>query len=535
MTVGALYQIKNLNSNAANNFLDFDPQISFFKKVYRKHTRFAMENITFDNLSRNTMNFDNNVIITCDIPRNADLLHNLYFTFELPAIYSGKYTTTSTPQYEYNYEFQWIKNIGTNIFNYVSLKVSNQEIDRVYSDYFTIWKELMLNDNEKKVYDRNIGSIPEIYDPANGLGMNGNYPNITSESTQSQKWINNKTQVIEYSNFSGNNDNLIPSIHGQKIKVPLLFWFCNNSGLALPLISLQYSVVSLEFEMKPFKDLYTFIDPKFETNSKSFKRRIKPSSESHHSISNFTSNYSYNIRPNVEGEYIFLDDEERRRFALNDQEYLITQSRITNKDGVQITSQNEETMAKLVPAFNPVSFITWVIKRDDLKNVNDWNNYSNWVYEDIPPYSYEYNKRCMKYDTVLNKRIFYDNEGDNNNHRNFYNINTLKKNILKSARIEYDGNLRIDKDADYFSKQQIQQHFKNNCKDGIYVYSFSINPKEYQPSGSCNFSNINIPRLYFKRNTIENFNYYNHKAFIFIISYNIFTITSGMGSLKFTN
>ena len=46
-----------------------------------------------------------------------------------------------------------------------------------------------------------------------------------------------------------------------------------------------------------------------------------------------------------------------------------------------------KVLAKLVPAFNPVSFLTWIVKRDDLEQVNDWNNYSNWVYPDIPPYS----------------------------------------------------------------------------------------------------------------------------------------------------
>ena len=86
MTVGALYQIQNLNRNATNNFLDVDPQISFYKIVYRKHSRFAMENILFNNLSRSTLEYDEDVTIKCNIPRNGDLLKSLYFTFELPHI-----------------------------------------------------------------------------------------------------------------------------------------------------------------------------------------------------------------------------------------------------------------------------------------------------------------------------------------------------------------------------------------------------------------------------------------------------------------
>ena len=65
MTVGALYQIKNLNTNSANNFLELNPQISFYKIVYRKYSKFAMENIQFNNLSRNTLDNNNNVTIKC--------------------------------------------------------------------------------------------------------------------------------------------------------------------------------------------------------------------------------------------------------------------------------------------------------------------------------------------------------------------------------------------------------------------------------------------------------------------------------------
>ena len=325
MTVGALYQIKSYSSNSENNFLEYDPQISFFKAVYRKYTRFAMENIKFDNLSRNTLSYDSNVIITSNVPRNGDLLKNIYLTFELPDIYSGSYTNNKKKEI---YEFNWIKNIGTNIFNYVKLKINDQDIFKLYSDYLNIWKELHLTDEEKQVYNENIGHVKELYDPKNGMGQNGKYPNITKaakitgsetdESVQSRRWLNHDPQII---NFSEKNDKTFPSILGRKIKVPLPFHFCSNSGLVLPLIALQYSIISLEFEMKQFRDLYTIIDPKFESSSSSFGKRIKPSSDSHHKMNNFTTDYNFNIKPNIEGEYIFLDKDERKRFALFDHEY----------------------------------------------------------------------------------------------------------------------------------------------------------------------------------------------------------------------
>jgi hypothetical protein len=542
MTVGALYQIQNLNTNSANNFLEHNPQISFYKIVYRKHSRFAMENISFNNLSRSTLDYDENVIIKCDVPRNGDLLRKLYFTFELPNIYSGKKTTSNI---ESNYEFQWIKNIGINIFNYMTLKFNGQEIDKLYSDFIIIWKELNLSDEEKEIYNESIGNISELYDPKNGPGQNGNYPHITTGNTntdQADKYsekniifngnnvLFNQTNIMENSTTYG--DNIFPSILSRKIKVPLSFYFGNNSGLAIPLIALQYCVISLEFEMKKFHDLYTIIDAKYTESSNSFNKRIKPSSESHHSMDNFTNSYSYNINPNVEGEYIFLDENERKRFAAFDHEYLIEHSKISNKDGIEIGYNIEETSAKIYSAFNPVKYLTWVIKREDFKYINEWSNYTNWIYPNIPPYSNEYNYMNSYYNLTNSKNVFYDSSS----HKSLFSTVNLKKNILTSVKLEFDGNLRIEKDSDYFSKQQMYQHFNKRVQDGIYVYSFSLNPLDYQPSGNCNFSNINNPKIYFKKELhTDSFTEHNYRAYVYVISYNILIIKNGNGNLKFVN
>ena len=546
MTVGALYQIKNLNTNSANNFLDFNPQISFYKIVYRKHSRFAMENISFNNLSRSTLEYDENVTIKCDVPRNGDLLRSLYFTFEIPDIYSGKKTTNG---HSSNYEFQWIKNIGTTIFNSMTLKINDQEIDKLYTDYINILKELTLSHDETAIFNENIGHVTELYDPKNAAGNNGTYPHSTDQASatlQADKfnsknielngpnWRLNQTNIHE--STTGNYDShIFPSILGRKIKVPLPFYFCSNSGLSLPLIALQFSVLSLEFNMKKFQDLYTIIDTLYTESSNSYNKRIKPGSSGHHSIDNFTNDFSsYNIKPNVEGEYIFLGEEERKRFAVFDHEYLIEQSRISNKDGIELKTTSEETNSKIYSAFNPVKYLAWVVKRDDFKHINQWSNYTNWINPDIPPYSNQNVSNDKYYNLTASKNVFYNSE--DSNHKAFFNPIELRKNILTNVKIEFDGNVRIDKDAEYFSKQQVYQHFKKKTTDGIYVYSFSLNPLDYQPSGSCNFSDIYNPRIYFKKNVNNgSFSEYNYRAYVYIVSYNILIIKNGTGNLKFVN
>lgn len=549
MTVGALYQIKNYNTNSANNFLELNPQISFFKTVYRKHSRFALENIAINELSRSKLSFNETVIITCDIPRNGDLLKNLFFTFELPDIYSGSFTD-STNNITENYNFQWIKNIGTNIFNYVALKINDQIIDKLYGDYINIWKELCLNNTEKNTFNQNIGHEAELYDPKNGLGQNGKYPNAIDSGTntnaeQSARWENHNYKVLSNSNLSliDNISNVFPSILGRKIKVPLPFSFCLNSGLAIPLIALQYCIVSIELEMKPFKDLYTIIDPDSTnvsidgTSINSFRKRVKPStSNSNHEITNFTLNYDYNIKPNIECEYVFLDQEERKRFALYDHEYLIEQTKLVNKDGVELKTSVEQTETKVMPAFNPVKYLTWVVKRDDMSKINEWNNYSNWVNENVPPYSNAYYYEDRFYNLIDNKEIFFNPKSTVVNHQNLFNKENLKRNILTGVKLEFDGNSRIDKNIEYFEGQQIYQHFKTNPKKGIYVYSFSLNPLDFQPSGNCNFSNIYNVKMFFKKNIQENLgSMYNYRAYIYTISYNILVIKNGTANLKFVN
>ena len=387
-----------------------------------------------------------------------------------------------------------------------------------------------------------------MYDPANGAGQNGTYPHISSGTTntlQAEKFNNKRVEIVgsqlifKHDNIletttSNYDDTIFPSIKGRKIKVPLPFSFTKNTGLALPLIALQYSVLSLELNMRKFLELYTVIDSKYSASSNSFGKRVKPNSNSEFGIDNFTNNYAFNIRPNIEGEYIFLDDEERKRFAIHDHEYLYEQVKTLDKDGVEIRTNIEETNAKILSAFNPVKYLTWVVKRDDFKHINQWNNYTNWVYPDCPPYSNEYMYKDLYYNLNSGTDIFYN--FNNTTHKTYFNKTDLKKHILTNVRIEFDGNVRINKDGDYYLNQQPYEYFKKRGADGNYIYSFSLNPTDYQPSGVCNFSDISNPRIYFKKELhSDGFSEHNYRAYVYIVSYNILVIKSGIGSLKFVN
>ena len=194
-----------------------------------------------------------------EIKRSGDLVSDIYMVFTLPDIFSSG-----------NTNFQWIKNIGFNIINKVSIYIGNSLIDENYGEWFNIWNELTLPESKRKEFDEMIGNVPELYDPENATSQ-GYYPN----------------------RFVGNDT--IPSIKSRKIRVPLIFWFNRNYSLALPLVALQYYPVEINIEMRRITDLYTVIET--ETTAPKFGTRIKPlktnaNYQSRYSLVNFVKDSS---------------------------------------------------------------------------------------------------------------------------------------------------------------------------------------------------------------------------------------------------
>ena len=217
---------------AQDVYLTGNPQITFFKVVYRRHTNFSIESIqqTFNgNVSANSR-------VTCQISRNGDLVHKLYVVMN-EAVTSG------------------VESIKK-----VEVEIGGQLIDRQYGSWMKIWNELTLPKN------------------------------------QYVKW-----------------DDLTKANNGKRY-VPLDFWFCRNIGLALPLIALQYHEVKINIE--------------FGSNPDGAE---------------------------LWADYIFLDTDERRRFAQLSHEYLIEQVQFT---GEESTSASGDLNAKL--SFNhPVKELIW--------------------------------------------------------------------------------------------------------------------------------------------------------------------------------
>jgi hypothetical protein len=493
MTVGALLQLEYGNADRMS-FLTLNPQITHFKSVYKKYTNFATQFITNQPTTSRPLSFDIDTTISFKIPRDGDAIRDMYLTLELPDIYSDS-----------NYQFQWIKRIGEYIVKDVSIQIdTNQSVDKHYAEWFHAYSELNYDEGKKKGYYEMIGNVPELYDPSNAPGNNGQYPSTS----------------------------YAPSIINRKIYLPLIFWFNKFASMSFPLVSIQQTVINLTFTFRKLQGLYTVVDYSGAPNNGT-GYRVQPS-KSNHYIGNFlkpinTQKSTLDVNPRLEINNVFLDNEERKRFALASHEYLITQlQRI-----YEPSKSSAGIKLDLKDINKPVTELVFMIRRSDMEDVNDWSNFTNWNVSNIPPYSNGYSN---PYGLPLNI---------NSNNIEYYKT----KNILKSAVIRIqtqeittgdvvnnDTLAKIDgKDSVFYNKMQNFNANQNIPSEGIYTYSFSLDNSSLQPIGAVNMSSISNKDILLNLSDINpngGYNYpslptYQYNIYVFAVNYEILKIMAG--------
>ena len=430
---------------AQDVYLTGNPQITFFKVAYRRHTNFALEAIE--------QTFNGNATygsrVTCQITRNGDLINRVYFV--------GTITNTNAKIAETgknNNCIALVPYFGLKLLKTIELEIGGQRIDKHYSEWLYIWNELSLPQGKRDGYKLMVG----------GDKLNRS---IVLEAEQS------------YS-----------------VYVPLEFWFCRNVGLALPLIALQYHEVKINIE---FENVQNMVDKGYNYSNKAFLLKdtagvsLTATQELNYFFSGGTK---LDLSASLWVDYIFLDTDERRRFAQLSHEYLIEQLQFTGSDTV---SAGENSLKSIRMNFNhPCKELIWVIKpkpagADLEKQTIYWNNFTD---------------------------------------RNADNQYVLAKNPVTIAKIQLNGNDRFaDRKGNYFSLVQPYQHHEhtpNNFNAGINVYSFAIKPEEHQPSGTLNMSRIDTAVLSVASKV-------DGSIYIYTVNYNVLRILSGMGGLAYSN
>ena len=451
---------------AQDIYLTGNPQITFFKVVYRRHTNFAMEAI--EQTFNGTANFGKRV--TCTISRNGDLIHRIYLQATLPKVQLAS-TDGSGAQ------FRWLNYVGHNLISYVELEIGGQRIDRHYGDWLQIWNELTQEAGKQAGYAEMVGNVPEL---VNVLVQGGE----TCDDACAGGEPNTLAEVA----------NCAPEY---TLYIPLQFWFCRNPGLALPLIALQYHEVKINLEMNEIKYLcWDYVT----------------GTAASHAIRDRVSGFGL-VSASLYVDYIYLDTDERRRFAQVSHEYLIEQLQYTGAESV--TSSNN----KIKLNFNhPTKELVWVVQRDSYVACDDvtpaaWKgqqpfNFSDWWDRSVLDSGYSLTRV----------------EGLAGN------------NPVVTAKIQLNGHDRFsEREGKYFNLVQPFQHHTNIPAVGINVYSFALKPEDHQPSGSCNFSRIDNATLLLTltNNTVSSTN--TAKVHVYAVNYNVLRIMSGMGGLAYSN
>jgi len=414
---------------AQDVYLTGDPQITFFKVVYRRHTNFSMESIaqTFNG----TPDFGRKVSAT--IARNGDLIHKCYLQVTLPDIEN---TASSSAA--------WVPYVGHRLVNNVELEIGGQKIDKHYGEWLYIWSELTETEGHRSAFDTMVGHT-------------GDQSPAPASENADQAQVSGLQAIA-----------LDSTVNSATLYIPLQFWFCRNAGLALPLIALQYHEVKINVE--------------FETQANCIYGVNSGTGVTAATVGGVTA-----FDAQLYVDYIYLDTEERRRFAQVKHEYLIEQLQFTGSESVTASAN------KLRLNFNhPVKELVWVVSSQT--GNGDWNNFSTLSNVDA-------------------SGILYGNGANN----------------CTNAKLQLNGHDRFaQRNGAYFNLVQPYQHHTSSPSQGINCYSFALKPEEHQPSGTCNFSRIDNATLNMTSASAGT-------AKIYAVNYNVLRVMSGMGGIAYTN
>ena len=479
---------------AQDIYLTGNPQITFFKVVYRRHTNFSME--TIEQTINGTAIASAGGTGTVTISRNGDLVHKVYVTSSTAGIENGD-----------------------ELVSEVELEIGGQRIDRHYKEWNQIWSELSVPDSKALAFKNMTSALSHDFGPTivTPLARDGSIG---------------------------------------MAQVPLNFWFCRNPGLALPLIALQYHEVKLKFTWGT--DLLTG---------------------------------ATNAACKVMCDYIYLDTDERRRFAQVSHEYLIE----------QLQKQSATATASTKLNFNhPVKELIWTsaalnaygTAQLKLNGHDRFSAQEEEYFQIRQPYDYHTAVPGANYSfadrpqmitpidtgilteadapaatvatlavaslTVHADTVAATTDGVSAGFRRgdvmlitlgahdaalqggagqvssfIVQIASLTATVLTFNTPLLAAHLGAYTDADGLSVRIIGrvQDPKSRCSSfskKINVYSFALKPEEHQPSGTCNFSRIDNAKL----DTVSALTAEDN---IYAVNYNVLRIMSGMGGLAYSN
>lgn len=527
-----------------NIVLSHEPQITFFKIIYRRYTNFSIETVRTDFLNQ-SQNFGKKYSV--ELSKLGDLIHKMWLLIDLPDI---PISFNNFQNYDNKLKFKWAKKVAYALIDYVEIDIGGQIIDKQWGEWMNVLNELNWN-NFNGSLDQYIGNTPEF---------------------TTYEYVKN-------------------GIKSKSLYIPLFFWFCNNSGLALPLLCLEYSIVRFYISLNNFQncaiyspdsfielsnyygqgilgepliqyssqgvawgefdslDVNTYNDNYVPTSYNLYFRKISDNLFIT-TVDNYYTQYNLNLLLNLKSklnyfiyglksnsifvpigsgtnntnsinivksynlyiptlslksmylliDYIYVDREERSKFFNNKHDYIIEQVYYSNP--IYVNNLNNKNYIEII---NPCKFIIFMAQVQYFlnPNVNELFNYNIYFFDP-------------------NKTSY----------SNIFKQKSIIKNVTININSTSVSNLI---DMNYYNLfSPFSCYPKSKIPSGFGLLTFSLYPDDLQPSGSLNMSSIN--KLDF--NSIFypidiDYNLYVFKTYS--VTYNYLRIADGIAATIFTN
>jgi len=638
-------------------YLTGNPQITYFKVVYRRHTNFSMEDIVINTI--NNPNFSGQVIQKID--KLGDLFHKVNFVFKGDKVYAG----------------HGLANPSTALINYVGLTIGGHEIDRQYGHWMETYYELTkpnpngtisniskiddtsishtasnedlalsqfyaknASDAHPYYFDNRLNKLTNIFGPGfsypptkfqrssrsggvyceptylqeleTGFDEIGesfdnasmiddsqgpasfSFKSVNTDGSQSDYSITSATinasitdgqrgstsashQSASFTVASRINTKkslFTGSILGRFV-LEIPFYMSKDPGLALPLIAIQNQEIQLDINFASSGDAdwsnhnydgsgsgvnYLSTNGTISNTQNVFNAHItNDGNQILKPIRNRTNN-TINMNIDISVLYIYLDTDERRRFAEVSHEYLIEQVQY-------ITTSAQDANIDISGFSHPVKEIIWTGKPYNSADITyAENTIDSTINASFLNNGKKVHKSGVRFVPGNNDNILGGSIKNSDFTLSFGNASgnaALSSSYSDGSIFSSDGKYvagligpstptsldmcdwsislnNIDrispKGLEYFTRYNVDEYHTGygsvSCPDSIAVYSFALKPEEHQPSGSCNFSKLDKAFLHrYKRQTTNN-DYV--KLNIYAVNYNILRIMSGMAAIAYT-
>lgn len=321
MAAGALIQIVT-SKGSPDLYLTLNPQMSFFRTIYKRHTSYAIETvqIEFDSVP----NFGKQV--KAKLAKYGDLISKIYLRIKLDGIngqnrksFEKEYDDVNNEhtdcycencikkQQKNKLNYGWVNCLGHIILNSMFIEIGGQQIDKQYGEWLEIWSELTIPLSKKQAYYEMIGKVDQ--------------------------------HAFTIDTFTNNMD----------LYVPLQFWFCKDYSLALPIIALDYHEVNIGINFRNFNDCWI-------------------------SAKNVPDPECPKFNAYLLVDYIFIDIDEREYFMSSTHTYIIEQLQVN--ENIMVSSKNNVINFYLN---YPVKELIWVLQRSDINLTKDWYNFGQYL------------------------------------------------------------------------------------------------------------------------------------------------------------